>query len=178
MLSLMAAGSYHAGPISSIQSAAMKPAPPDWPRISSSLYYDDPKKAIEWLCKAFGFEVRILVEAKDGSVAHSELTFGDGLIMVAGSQKNERMMHTRTPKEAGGNTQNLFMYVDDVEAHCKRAREAGATITTEPMTQDYGEDYWSDRTYGCTDIGGHHWWIGQRLRNPKPGAKPAKHVKE
>jgi uncharacterized glyoxalase superfamily protein PhnB len=156
----------------------MKPTPPGWPRISSSLYYEDPKAAIDWLCKAFGFEVRILVEGKDGGVEHSELTFGDGLIMVSGAQKNERMPYTRTPKQAGGNTQNMFMYVDDVEAHCKRARDAGAKITQEPQVQDYGEDYWSDRSYGCADIGGHHWWFAERLRSPKADAKPEKHVKK
>jgi uncharacterized glyoxalase superfamily protein PhnB len=71
----------------------------------------------------------------------------------------------------------MFIYVDDVEAHYRRAKEAGAKITHEPSTQDYGEDYWSDRSYGCADIGGHHWWIAQRLRDPKPDAKPEKHVK-
>lgn len=154
----------------------MKPTPPGWPRISSSLYYDDPKKAIDWLCKAFGFEVRIVVEGKDGKIEHSELTYGEGVIMVGGP-KGQRMPFTRTPAEAGGNTQNMFIYVDDVEAHCKRARDAGAKITVEPSTQDYGEDYWSDRSYGCEDIGGHHWWMAQRLRDPKSDAKPAKHVK-
>ena len=147
--------------------APMKPTPPGWPRISTSLYYPDPAKAIDWLCHAFGFEVRIKVEGEGGRIEHSELTFGEGLIMVAGSDRSERMPQIRTPAEVGGgNTQNLFVYVDDVEAHCKRAREAGATIVAEPKTVDYGEDYWSDRSYACIDLGGHHWWFAQRLRNP------------
>jgi uncharacterized glyoxalase superfamily protein PhnB len=65
---------------------------------------------------------------------------------------------------SGANTQNLFVYVDDVEAHCERARAAGAVITDEPKTTDYGEEYWSDRSYGAVDVGGHHWWFAQRLR--------------
>ena len=43
-------------------------------------------------------------------------------------------------------------------------RAAGATIAMEPATTDYGEDYWSDRTYEAIDPEGHHWWLMQRLR--------------
>jgi uncharacterized glyoxalase superfamily protein PhnB len=148
----------------------MKPTPPGWPRISSSLYYDDAKEAIEWLCRAFGFEVRLVVEGDGGRVEHSELVYGEGLIMVA-QPKPEKFPDWKTPRQLGGaNTQNMMVYVDDVEAHCKRAREAGAVIVKEPETVDYGEEYWSDRGYECKDIGGHGWWFYQRLRSPKPKA--------
>lgn len=142
----------------------MKPTPPGWPRISSSLIYDDPKKAIDWLCRAFGFEVRLLVEGEGGTVEHSELVFGEGVVMVSGA-KLDKYPHLRSPTSlSGGNTQTLMVYVDDVEAHFERAREAGATIVMELETHDYGGDYWADRGYGCTDIGGHHWWFFERLR--------------
>lgn len=144
----------------------MKPAPRDWPRISSSLFYTDAPKAIDWLCEAFGFEIRLKVEA-DGEVQHSELTCGDGLVMVStagGAGKDRPWM--ASPATLGGKcTQSLFMYVDDVDAHCARARAAGAVITQEPAVSDYGEDYWSDRSYGCHDPEGHHWWFSTRLRS-------------
>jgi uncharacterized glyoxalase superfamily protein PhnB len=140
----------------------MKPTPPGWPRISSALYYEDPRKAIDWLCDAFGFEVRLLVEGDGGSVEHSELTFGEGLVMVSGTRP-EKYPYMRTPKQAGGNTQNMMVYVDDVEAHCRRARAAGAEILSEPSVHDYGPEYWTDRGYECRDPGGHHWWFYQRL---------------
>jgi uncharacterized glyoxalase superfamily protein PhnB len=152
----------------------MKPTPPGWPRISSSLYYDDAKAAIDWLCRAFGFELRLLVEGEGGTVEHSELVCGDGVVMVGSTarSKTEKFPYRKSPPQVGGgNTQNLFMYVDDVDAHAKRAREAGATIELEPEVHDYGEDYWSDRTYGCVDVGGHHWWFSQRLRSPEPKKK-------
>jgi uncharacterized glyoxalase superfamily protein PhnB len=142
----------------------MKPTPPGWPRISAALWYDDPKAAIGWLCKAFGFEVRILVEADDGEVVHSELTLGDGVIMVGGP-KPSKFPHCKPPSVVGGaNTQNLMVYVDDVDAHCARARAAGALITMELTDSDHGPEYWTDRTYECRDLGGHHWWFVQRLR--------------
>lgn len=144
----------------------MKPVPPEWPRISSSLYYDDAAKAIDWLCNAFGFEVRLKVEGEGGRIEHSELTFGEGLIMVSGERSDRPGMELlKPPKLVGGaNTQNLFVYVDDVEAHLARARAAGAKIRQEPKTSDYGDDYWVDKSYGAEDIGGHLWWFAQRLR--------------
>jgi uncharacterized glyoxalase superfamily protein PhnB len=145
----------------------MKPPPPDWPRISQTLWYENGAEAIDWLCRAFGFEVRLKVEGDDGRIEHSELVYGEGLIMV-GEPKPDKFPHSRTPSQvAGGNTINLMVYVDDAEAHCARAREAGAVIVSEMKTSDYGEEYWSDKSYECRDIGGHHWWFCQRLRSPK-----------
>jgi uncharacterized glyoxalase superfamily protein PhnB len=141
----------------------MKPTPPSWPRISSSLYYEDAATAIDWLCKAFGFEVQLKIEGEGGRIEHSELVYGGGLIMIS-SAGREHLPFCRAPAQVGGgNTQNLFVYVDDVEAHCAQARAAGATIVSAPKTTDYGADYWADRTYECIDLGGHHWWIAQRM---------------
>lgn len=143
----------------------MKATPDGWPRISASLIYDDARAAIDWLCKVFGFELRLLVETGDGKVAHSELVYGDGMIMVA--QAGGRP-HYISPLKAGGTTQDLMVFVDDVETHCAKARAAGATISVELMTSDYGEEYWSDRSYGAVDCGGHHWWFTQRMQTGNP----------
>ncbi len=147
----------------------MKATPPGWPRVASALYYQDAGAAIEWLCKAFGFQVRIKIDGPGGSVEHSELELADGLIMV-GSAEVKRAW-SKSPKTLqGANTQSLMAYIDDVEAHFTRARAAGAKVVSEPKTVDYGEEYWSDRGYECIDPEGHHWWFIQRLRNPKPKA--------
>jgi uncharacterized glyoxalase superfamily protein PhnB len=142
----------------------MKPTPPGWPRISTGIWYEDPAAAIDWLCKAFGFEVQLKVEGDGGEIVHSELVLGGGLIMVGG-ERHEKFPHCRPPSKVGGvNTQNLMVFVDDVDAHCARARSAGAVITMEPKNSDYGDDYWVDRTYECRDPGGHHWWFCQRVK--------------
>ena len=149
----------------------MKPSPPGWPRISSAIFYDDAVKAIDWLCEAFEFEVVIKVE-NDGRIEHSELKYGDGLIMVGQAERDGERSWARSPRSLGGaNTQSLFAYVDDVEAHCARARASGAKILTEPKTSDYGEDYWTDRSYQAEDPEGHRWWFAQRLRNPRTDAR-------
>jgi len=143
----------------------MNPTPPNWPRISSCLYYEDAARAIDWLCEAFGFEVQLKVEGEGGRIEHSELRFGDGLVMVGSLRKDpEKMSYARTPTEAGGNTQILMVYVDDVSAHMARAKSAGAVVTTDMRTTDYGSEYWSDKAYECRDLGGHHWWFAERLR--------------
>jgi uncharacterized glyoxalase superfamily protein PhnB len=154
----------------------MKPTPKGWPRISSSIYYEDPAAAIDWLVTAFGFEVRLKVEGEGegegGAIVHSELTFGDGLVMVGGvgtrtPGKEAWQAHQVSPRgQSGGNTQTLCLFVDDVDAHCAHARKAGATVFREPETSDYGEDYWADRSYGATDPEGHMWWFMKRVREP------------
>lgn len=142
----------------------MKPTPPGWPRISSALYYEDANAAIDWLCRAFGFEVRLKIEGDGGRIEHSELTFGDGVIMVGSADHPDKSPNRKAPAQVGGaNTQNMMAYVDDVDAHARRAKEAGAKILKEPTTTDYGEEHWSDRTYEVEDIGGHRWWFAQRM---------------
>ncbi|HEX7663106.1 MAG TPA: VOC family protein [Polyangiaceae bacterium] len=146
----------------------MGSVPEGWTRISSSLTYDNASEAIDFLCKAFGFEVRLRVDVPGGKVAHSELVVDGGMVMVGDKvgddgNKKEGRDWSITPKQAGGCTQALMMFVDDLDAHLTRARAAGATIASEPKVSDYGDDYWIDRSYEAIDIGGHHWWFCQRL---------------
>jgi len=137
------------------------PPPPGWPRISSALFYDDAAAALEWLEKAFGFVTRLRVEDGPGRIVHSELELDGGVVMVASADANRR-----SPRSLGGaNTQALCVYVDDVDAHCERARANGATLVTEPADRDYGDEYWADRGYEALDPEGHRWWFCQRLRS-------------
>ena len=151
----------------------MKPTPKGWPRISASVYYEDPAKAIDFLAKAFGFEVQVKHE-EDGVVVHSQLVIPGGLVMVGGlvsaktPSKEREAQWRRSPLQiGGGNTQALFIYVDDADAHCAVARAAGAKIVSEPKTVDYGEAWWSDRGYEAEDLEGHHWHFAHRVRDPK-----------
>ena len=150
----------------------MKPTPKGWPRLSSAVFYDDAAKAIDWLCEAFGFEVRLKVEGEGGKIVHSELTFGDdALVMVAQSGTKPAMpLFPRGvgPASLGGvNTQSIMLFVDSTDAHCARAKAAGAVIVDEPKVHDYGADYWADRSYGALDLEGHMWWFTERVRDPQ-----------
>ena len=141
-------------------------ANPHWPRISSALFYDDAAAAIDWLCRAFGFEVRLRVDGDDGKVVHSELVFRDGVIMVASTGRSDKPRDfCASPRGFGGqNTQSLCVVVDDADAHHARARAAGAGIETEPTTNDHGPEYGAHRTYQAVDPEGHRWWFMQIVR--------------
>jgi uncharacterized glyoxalase superfamily protein PhnB len=134
---------------------------PKRPNLGVSIYYDDPRAAIEWLEKAFGFEPSMIITDAEGRIAHAEMTFGDGYIMV-GSPWNEIVA---TPGQVDGkNTQNVHVQLSEgIDAHCERARAAGAQIEMEPEDQFYG-----DRSYRAIDLGGHMWTFGQTVKEMKP----------
>ena len=70
-----------------------------------------------------------------------------------------------TPRANGNlNTQSCCVHIDDADAHCARARAAGAKIIEPPTTHDYGDDYWADKSYECADPEGHRWWFMERIR--------------
>jgi uncharacterized glyoxalase superfamily protein PhnB len=127
------------------------------PALTSALFYVDPRAALAWLQKAFGFEVAMLIEDPQGNVVHSEMRYGDASVMV-GSEWSE---DHKSPASVGGkNTQSVHIQISsDVEAHCARARAAGAVVVQEPATQFYG-----DRTYRCRDPEGHIWTIAQTVK--------------
>lgn len=156
----------------------MNPPPNGWPRIANSVFYRDPARAIDWLCQAFGFEVRLRIESEPGHIEHSELDYHGGLVMVGGAGDRYRTRDAagswkhkmQSPAMVGGgNTQHLCIHVDDVDSHCERARRAGAEIVYEPTTTDYGADYWSDRCYIAFDPEGHVWCFLQRMRTGEKG---------
>ena len=124
----------------------------------SALFYQDPKAALAWLEKAFGFELVMLLEDADGNVAHSQMEFGDSYVMIG----QEWSADHKSPKSVGGkNTQTVHVQIEgDVDAHFARAKAAGAEIMAEPETQFYG-----DRTYRCRDPEGHIWTVSQTVAN-------------
>jgi uncharacterized glyoxalase superfamily protein PhnB len=69
-------------------------------------------------------------------------------------------MHKSPASLDGFNTQTVHVQLTtDVDAHCERARKAGAKIAMEPTTQFYG-----DRTYRAVDPEGHIWSFGQTVK--------------
>ncbi|MGW0591967.1 VOC family protein [Streptosporangium sp. NPDC002607] len=129
--------------------------PPDgMPRITPVLFYADLGKAIEWLIEAFGFEKRKVLNGDDGSIVHAELSFGEGVVQLAGTGDGRR----HEPRGQGEPHQSLYVFVDDVDEHHERARKAGAVIRDEPGTRFYG-----DRNYTAEDLEGHHWVFARRI---------------
>lgn len=128
------------------------------PSMMSALCYRDPKAALEWLEAAFGFETVMVITDAEGNLGHSEMRFGNGVIMVGAEWSDDH----RSPASVGRkNTQSVHVMLDaNIDQHCARARQAGAEIIAAPEDQFYG-----DRTYRARDLEGHIWTFGQTVRH-------------
>jgi uncharacterized glyoxalase superfamily protein PhnB len=127
------------------------------PALTAGVFYKDPRAALDWLERAFGFERFMVITDKEGKLVHSELRFGDGVIYVGGEWAD----FIASPASVDGkNTQSMHVHLSGaIEAHCARARAAGAVILQEPTDQFYG-----DRTYRVRDPEGHLWTFAQFMR--------------
>jgi uncharacterized glyoxalase superfamily protein PhnB len=118
------------------------------------LTYEDAPAALDWLERALGFERSSVHEAPDGSIAHAELRFGDGMVMLGKAGDNGFGM--KTPREAGAVTQGVYVIVDEgIDAHYEQALAAGAEIVRELHDTDYGS-----RDYMAHDPEGNLWSFG------------------
>ena len=125
-------------------------------KIIPTMRYADAVAAIDWLCRAFGFERRLVVPGKDGTIVHSQLVLDDGMIMVGSVRDDDFGVLQRPPNMLGGiGTQSAYIVVDDADAHYARAVAAGADIVLDLEDQDHG-----GRAYSCRDPEGHLWNFG------------------
>ena len=126
--------------------------------VIPSLRYRDAHKAIDWLVAAFGFEKNAVYDGPDGTVAHAQLTLGNGMIML-GSASNvggwsAEMVH---PEEIGGKaTGGIYLVVADAAAVYEQAKAAGAAMDGELKEMSYG-----GKAFGCKDLEGYFWSIGE-----------------
>lgn len=124
--------------------------------VIPSLRYRDAAAAIEWLCAAFGFEKRLVVPDDHGGIAHAQLTFGHGMIMLGSTDDSAWGRRIAQPQDIGGReSQCPCLIVADCDAHYARAQAAGAVIVDAIETKDYG-----GKGYSCRDPEGHLWWFG------------------
>jgi uncharacterized glyoxalase superfamily protein PhnB len=136
--------------------------PPGTPAIVPALFYKDPRAALAFLQKAFGFEPDMLIEDETGALVHSQMSFGNGKVMV-GTEWSET--HRSPASLDGRNSQTTHIYLNEsVDAHCARAEAAGAKILARPETQFYG-----DRTYRAADPEGHMWTFSEPVTVVEPG---------
>lgn len=126
--------------------------------IHPCLTYDDALGAIDFLCRAFGFERRLVVSGPEGSVTHAELSLGSGVVMVSSPKPDFGRVGPRSP---GGAPAMLSVCIADPDAHHACAAAAGARITVPLRDEDYGS-----RGYMAEDLEGHRWYFGTY----RPGA--------
>ncbi len=124
--------------------------------IIPTMRYRDAPAAIEWLCRAFGFERHLVVPGENGTIAHAQLTFGNGMIMLGSTRDGAYDRLVKQPSEVdGAETQAPYIVVEDADAHYQRAKAAEAEILMDIEDQDHG-----GRAYTCRDPEGHVWNFG------------------
>jgi PhnB protein len=138
----------------------VKPIPEGYHTATPYLAVDDAAEALEYYKKAFGAKERGRMEAPDGKIGHAEIQIGDSLVMLSDPFPQAS---TRTPKELGGTTASVFLYVEDVDAFVQRAVDAGATVSMEVADQ-----FWGDRFGTITDPFGHSWSVATHIEDVPP----------
>ena len=139
---------------------ATKPIPEGYHTVSPYLAVDDAARAIEYYTRAFGAKELMRMDGPGGMIAHAELEVGDSRIMLSDPFPQAS---TRPPKELGGTSASVFLYVEDVDAVVKQAVDAGATVTMEVADQ-----FWGDRFGTVTDPFGHVWSIATHVEDVPP----------
>ena len=123
--------------------------------VMPCLTYREAQAAVEFLCKAFGFKKKMVVEGDGGSIAHAELTLGNAMVMLGSPKDTGYGKLVSPPREVGICTQTIYLVVPNPDAHHDDAKAAGAEIVLPLTTQDYG-----GRDYTCRDLEGHVWTFG------------------
>src|SRR3954453_9084291 len=106
--------------------------------VIPALQYQDAPAAIDFLCKAFGFEKKAVYQGEGGSITHAELTLGNGMVMLGSVKETDYGKLLVRPHQVGGVTMSTYCIVADPDAHFARAKAVGSQITRAPERQDYG----------------------------------------
>ena len=113
------------------------------------IFYEDLPAAMDWLARVFGFSEEMRTGTPSGGM-HGQMLFAGGRIMMGQGSPSHGVV---TPRQAGGATMGVFIYLDDVDGHYARAEAEGAEIVHPPKDVAYG------RTYAARDLEGHPWFF-------------------
>jgi uncharacterized glyoxalase superfamily protein PhnB len=136
----------------------------EYPAVIPMVAYEDGVAAMDWLARAFGFRVRARMLGENGGLSHGEMQAGEGMIMIAtpsphyhGPKRHrEESDEARKWSEVPYIIDGVLFYVDDVDAHFERARNAGATILSEVESGGPGERCRAE------NLEGHRWMFVER----------------
>ncbi|MEU4111530.1 VOC family protein [Streptomyces sp. NPDC027717] len=121
------------------------------PSVYPTLLYADAPAAIAQLTRALGFTELAVYQSEDGTVLHAELTQGNGAVMLGSKGRGGAFDEAM----GGAGPTGVYVVVDDVDAHHRRAVEHGVEILMPPTDQDYGS-----RDYMARDAEGNVWSFG------------------
>ena len=139
---------------------AAQPIPEGYHTVTPYLAVEDAARAIEYYKQAFGAEESVRMDAPNGMIAHAELEIGDSRVMLSDPFPQAS---TKAPRDLGGTSVSVMMYVEDVDAVVKQAADGGATVLMEVADQ-----FWGDRMGTIQDPFGHTWSIATHVEDPSP----------
>lgn len=117
--------------------------------------YRDAAMAIAWLCEVFELREQLRVPGSDGRIQHAQLVHGGGMLMLGSLHDDGYGRHMREPGPVGGNTQGIYLVLEDVDAAYGRVQRAGGEILIPIKDEEYG-----GRGFTCRDPQGQLWSVG------------------
>jgi PhnB protein len=133
------------------------------PSLSPHLVVDDAAAAIDFYVKAFGATELGRVPHPDGRLVHAALNLNGSTVMLNDDFPDFNVGKSSTPKALGGTPVTIHLQVPDVESAFQRALDAGAVVVA-PLE----DQFWGDRYGVVRDPFGHHWSLGQPVREVSP----------
>lgn len=119
------------------------------------LLYRDAPAAIAWLVEVFGLREQLRVPGEGNSIQHAQLVHGGGMLMLGSLKDGDYGRNLREPHEVGGNTQGIYLVLEDVDGAYARVQRAGGEILIPIKDEEYG-----GRGFTCRDLEGHLWSVG------------------
>lgn len=133
------------------------------PALSPHLVVDNAAAAIDFYVKAFGAEELGRLPRPDGKLAHAAVRINGFMVMLNDDFPEVCGGKSMTPTLLGGTPVTIHLTVPDVDASFQRAVDAGATVVV-PLE----DQFWGDRYGMVADPFGHHWSLGQPVREVSP----------
>ena len=112
------------------------------------LAYPDIGEAVDWLCDAFRFTLRLRIANH-----RAQLNVGDGAVVVTELGDGQRV-------DVG---HSVLVRVEDADRHCEQASRRGAKIIRPPADYPFGE-----RQYSVEDFAGRRWTFSQSIADVDP----------
>jgi PhnB protein len=137
-----------------------KPIPEGYHALTPSLAVENAAEAIEFYKRAFGAKERSRMPGPGDTIAHAELEIEDSVVMLSDPFPQSSV---KPPKQLGGTSVGIFMYVEDVDEVAQQAVDAGATITM-PIE----DQFWGDRFGVVADPFGHQWLLATHVEDVSP----------
>ena len=136
------------------------PVPEGYHTVIPYLAIDGAAEAIDFYARAFSARERYRMPGPEGSIAHAELEIGDSVLMLSDPFPQSQV---KPPRQLGGTSAGIFLYVEDVDALFQQAVDAGATVTM-PLENTF----WGDRFGTVSDPYGHHWSLASHVEDVPP----------